>query len=644
MREKHVCNMVLAVLFLVLFSFGLSWGQNPPTLLVVVRASDDSLWKMTCDEAGCSQFANFPGRVGSQPTVTWDEKAQEWVIVGTASDNSIWMASFNKNGTFNNDWVSVPGRTPSPAGTSGSFYTLGSLSCSSGQIPKWSGSVWVCAADDVGTSVTPSSTVANLDGTSAAGSSSNYSRGDHKHGIGNGAVTDAMISPSAPITGGKLASDGSVMKSLVQGSNITVSNNNNGSWTVNATPGVGTITGVTAGTGLAGGGTSGNVTLSIADLGVSTSKLADGATTPPKISSVGATSGQVLKFSGTSVVWGNDSLTLPYSENVNVITNAFAITQYGTGAAINGQSSGAMGILGTSSAANYAGVAGYGNATGGVGIFGQGVARGIQGYSNHANGYGVYSESIGTGGIGVYGSGPAWGGYFSGNFYTSGNVGIGTTNPAQKVHVAGSGPRILLETLDGYNPEVNFASSGTSDWAIYKHTPTGDLRFYQDGDQMIVKNSTGRVQVKVLEILGGADLSEQFDVRGVNEHLQPSPGMVVSIDRNKPGHLVISDKAYDKRVAGIISGAGGVNPGMLMGQEGSAANGTRPVALTGRVYCWADASNGPIEPGDLLTTSGTFGHAMKVTDHTKAQGAVIGKAMTGLDSGKGLVLVLVTLQ
>jgi hypothetical protein len=83
---------------------------------------------------------------------------------------------------------------------------------------------------------------------------------------------------------------------------------------------------------------------------------------------------------------------------------------------------------------------------------------------------------------------------------------------------------------------------------------------------------------------------------------------------------------------------------MLMGQEGSVADGAYPVALTGRVYCWADASNGPIAPGDLLTTSDTPGHAMKVTDYERAQGAVLGKAMSTLDEGQGLVLVLVTLQ
>ena len=83
---------------------------------------------------------------------------------------------------------------------------------------------------------------------------------------------------------------------------------------------------------------------------------------------------------------------------------------------------------------------------------------------------------------------------------------------------------------------------------------------------------------------------------------------------------------------------------MLMGQSGSIANGKHPVALTGRVYCHVDASFGAIEPGDLITTSSTPGHGMKVGDHDQAQGAIIGKAMTGLKEGRGLVLVLVSLQ
>ena len=81
-----------------------------------------------------------------------------------------------------------------------------------------------------------------------------------------------------------------------------------------------------------------------------------------------------------------------------------------------------------------------------------------------------------------------------------------------------------------------------------------------------------------------------------------------------------------------------------MGQRNSKADGKYPVALTGRVYCYVDATEGAIVPGDLITTSATPGHGMKVDDHARAQGAIIGKAMTALESGKGLVLVLVSLQ
>jgi hypothetical protein len=81
-----------------------------------------------------------------------------------------------------------------------------------------------------------------------------------------------------------------------------------------------------------------------------------------------------------------------------------------------------------------------------------------------------------------------------------------------------------------------------------------------------------------------------------------------------------------------------------MGQIGSVADGAHPVALSGRVYCLVDAGYGAIKPGDLITTSNTPGHGMIATDYDRARAAVIGKAMSSLDEGKGLVLVLVNLQ
>jgi hypothetical protein len=167
-----------------------------------------------------------------------------------------------------------------------------------------------------------------------------------------------------------------------------------------------------------------------------------------------------------------------------------------------------------------------------------------------------------------------------------------------------------------------------------------------DGTQTIVLNANhngeGRITTQVLQITGGSDLSEQFNINVTGQTLEP--GMVVSIDPENPGELRLSTQAYDYTVAGIVSGAGGIKPGMLMGQAGTKADGKHPVALTGRVYCWIDADYGAIRPGDLITTSDTPGHGMRVSDHLEARGAIIGKAMTSLESGRGLVLVLVSLQ
>jgi hypothetical protein len=186
--------------------------------------------------------------------------------------------------------------------------------------------------------------------------------------------------------------------------------------------------------------------------------------------------------------------------------------------------------------------------------------------------------------------------------------------------------------------ELNFPGSDTRTYV----TPGSVTLRDGAGTDTVSLSYSGRITTKSLEITGGCDLSEQFEIDGRGHALEP--GMVVSIDPARPGALAIATAPYDRRVAGIISGAGGVNPGMLMGQRHSIADGAHPVALSGRVWTWCDASHGAIEPGDLLTTSNTPGHAMKVADYDRARGAVAGKAMTALARGRGLVLVLVQPQ
>lgn len=142
-----------------------------------------------------------------------------------------------------------------------------------------------------------------------------------------------------------------------------------------------------------------------------------------------------------------------------------------------------------------------------------------------------------------------------------------------------------------------------------------------DGGQKVALrwNQSGNVAVKVLEITGGSDVAEPFPM---SDEAIPK-GVLVVIDDERPGQLKLSREPYDTRVAGIVSGANGVNPGLTLRQEGKLDAGQN-VVLTGRVYALADASSAPIQPGDLLTSSSTPGRVMKVTDHTRAQGAVVG--------------------
>jgi hypothetical protein len=247
---------------------------------------------------------------------------------------------------------------------------------------------------------------------------------------------------------------------------------------------------------------------------------------------------------------------------------------------------------------------------------------------------------------------PGWGGHFvvvrqgdavssgicSGFQFSNNQTSGAYKNIAQLMFLneakSGSDKRLaqILVQTEGVN-------AGRMLFRVYNGATGADgIRIDRDGDVTFYDE----ISAAVVEIRGGADMAELFNVQA--QEVAPQPGMVVTIDREKPGALVVSSKAYDRTVAGIISGAGDLKPGMLIGQKGTLAYGDHPIALNGRAYCYVDATKGPVKPGDLLTTSDVPGHAMKVTDYEKAKGAIIGKAMTPLNSGHGLVMVLVSLQ
>ncbi len=139
-------------------------------------------------------------------------------------------------------------------------------------------------------------------------------------------------------------------------------------------------------------------------------------------------------------------------------------------------------------------------------------------------------------------------------------------------------------------------------------------------------------------VLNNADCAEDFDISN-SEDVEPGTVMIIE------GEDMLSKctAEYDKRVAGVVSGAGDCKPALVLNKRKSKDN-RKPLALMGKVFCKTEATRARVEVGDLLTTSSIQGYAMKATDPVRAFGAVIGKALRPLKTGKGLIPILVTLQ
>jgi hypothetical protein len=270
------------------------------------------------------------------------------------------------------------------------------------------------------------------------------------------------------------------------------------------------------------------------------------------------------------------------------------------GGAVGVSASGATGVLGQSITAGGSGVMGEnrvepGTSTGNgvTGVCNQANGSGVWG-NNTGGGYGIAGNSDAAGGVGVYGRGGRLAGHFDGHVETTGYIKCGD-------HVETTG------YIKCGNPNVTSPTAGTC-------------------------------YVEVDVILQNQDCAEDFEVSRSEE---VDPGSVVVIESE--GAFKTSDKAYDKRVAGVISGAGACKPGIILGRTKREGN-RMPVALLGKVFCKVDASREPIEVGDLLTTSPIPGHAMKAADPLRAFGAVIGKALAPMLEGQGLIPILVALQ
>ena len=225
--------------------------------------------------------------------------------------------------------------------------------------------------------------------------------------------------------------------------------------------------------------------------------------------------------------------------------------------------------------------------------------------------------------------------------------------------------RVNAITATGFSVTIiygNPASSCTNTGAVFR-----------------IERDTGNVCADGSFNSGGADVAEYILA---SEPLEP--GDVVEVDPHNPKHYRKARGPYSPLVAGVISTA----PGFVLGgklsagrplpqplpdtergvlppsppaplpSEGEGSRGVRGLgkgaggiglepgerpllALVGRVPVKATTENGPIRPGDLLTSASKPGYAMRCGDVAQCEGAIIGKALEALAEGEGVILMLV---
>lgn len=286
-----------------------------------------------------------------------------------------------------------------------------------------------------------------------------------------------------------------------------------------------------------------------------------------------------------------------------------------------------------------------------------------------------------------------------------GNVGIGTASPTAKATVAVSEGSLALRLLSGSNAFLDVKpvggtqtvldtvnnrdlvfSVGTGNVQVlrgvssvpatfagleaYNFTAAGEAALLRTGNaanpnavlKLIKhKDSSGNFleceaqgQARKCHIdkdgtfVAGSDFAEALPALG--DKAEFTPGDVLVLSTQSPGRIERSSRPNDPRVAGVYS----TRPGILGAEKGDGITRVDaddvPVAIVGIVPTKASAENGPIEVGDMLTTSSTPGHAMKASPvmvggvAVYPGGVLIGKALEPLKAGTGLIRVLVTLR
>jgi hypothetical protein len=302
------------------------------------------------------------------------------------------------------------------------------------------------------------------------------------------------------------------------------------------------------------------------------------------------------------------------------------------------------GVFGETYSPNGAGVSGFNNSTtGGQGVWGgtnstdgagvsgvnlatTGLAYGVKGENYSNEGAGVVGRAYGIAGwtIGVYGESDSPDGNGLAGVSSVGGNGVFAQSITGTALYAKSGSGTIIAGVD------------QSDSWKFSVSAAGDV--YADGAYHCGQSGGGEPGTCVIQN-SPADFAEMLPA---SANLQAGDVLIIGRD----GKLARSTQPYQTTVVGVYS----TRPGYLGGGQHWGKDDYAPLAIAGVIQVKASAENGAIYPGDSLTTSSTPGYAMKAAPLTLngitfyPSGVVIGKALERLETGTGLIQMVVTLQ
>jgi len=272
----------------------------------------------------------------------------------------------------------------------------------------------------------------------------------------------------------------------------------------------------------------------------------------------------------------------------------------------------------------YSGIPTFGGLNAGDPIF---ISNGGDGGNNQFF-YDIYQnyESLNVGVVNF--SSAAYGGVNASSFSTlfkiTGGGGVYTGRPQNTPNSATSNPNMVV--------------SNTLDDGAGNMTIAGNLKLSSSGTSLSFADGSTQSTAWTGTVCGG-DYAEAMNVAGGKA--QYEAGDVLALSADGASDVQKTTEPYSTMVSGIYA----TKPGVVGQRESIAkSNSSIPMAMVGVVPTKVSAENGPIHRGDLLVSSSTPGFAMRGTDRGRMLGAVIGKAMGTLDSGTGVMEVLVTLQ